>query len=323
MSGARPLTLPRKGKETWWLILHQRGPIANTPAYKPTICLGCHATTSTSDHIYLECPHFRKVWLCLLDVLDTLLSLPTPINQDSICQSPLLEFALGFPSLLAGASEAQVIHTRVWVAICFDVSGMAICLLPCCLHHPSTLASLLQARLQMSCVKNIYWFILTLHDGPLALPPGRFTAIWEHNNGLINIEANRVFLRPGLLPVSLEATERDDTDRAEEHRKCQLWMGNQARWAPCVSLLSRPKTGPKLTGSSAANAANAKSEFMIQRRSSACPASQLATMGSWNRWLSTRSPKPALHARIVEAGGEQLTRSGPRRQAQPANAAIV
>ena len=139
--------LPRKGKETWWLILHQRGPIACTPAYKPTICLGCHATTSTSDHIYLECPHFCKVWLCLLDVLDTLLSLPTPINHDSICQSPLLEFALGFPSLLAGASEAQVIHTSVWVAICFDVIGMAICLLPCCLHHPSTPASLLQACL--------------------------------------------------------------------------------------------------------------------------------------------------------------------------------
>ena len=84
----------------------------------------------------------------------------------------------------------------------------------------------------MSCVKNIYWFILTLHDGPLALPPGCFTAIWEHNNGLINIEANRVFLCPGLLPVSLEATERDDTDGAEETPEVPTMDGQPSALGP-------------------------------------------------------------------------------------------
>ncbi|CDS00604.1 hypothetical protein [Sporisorium scitamineum] len=194
------LILPGVGRACWWLILHQRASVARTATYKVARCPGCCEVSSSSDHIYLECPHFRKVWLALAEVAVAVVG--ETFDLAMIRTATPGAIALGFPTIYSSLRPIGRIRFKVWVAICMSVMMSAVRGLPRG-DAQSTPPSLDPLRLRTKCVKEMFGFTCLFHAGPSRLSSSQFESHWLANNRLILKSGSKLLLHNiGLIPVA-------------------------------------------------------------------------------------------------------------------------
>lgn len=118
--------MPAKARQTWWQILHKRGPVfrRSQTDFRTGPCQLCGSRDTHPDHLYASCELGMERWHAMSAVLRLLL--PGVSDTDRFLSERALDRMTGFPSLSSGLDFAGKLRLRLWYLLCLHQFSSAI-----------------------------------------------------------------------------------------------------------------------------------------------------------------------------------------------------